>query len=384
MSSKIDQHHQELIKLRRRLHSIPEVSGSEKQTAGVITDFLKDTSPETLETGVGGEGILATYEGASEGPHILLRCELDALPITDENELDYRSQNEGRGHKCGHDGHMSILCGVAKLLQDQRPPSGKVTLLFQPAEETGEGASRILEDEKFKKVNPDYCFALHNLPGYNKHQIILKEDVFAAASVGLTVTLQGETAHAAHPEQGMSPALALAQLIQGLSALPQFKTAIDDSAKVTVVNAGLGEKAFGTSPGKGSVSATLRTYRDETLEQLQEECLRLAGGAADTYGLNYTCEWVEAFPATVNHQNSVRVIQTAANSLNLKVEVKEHPFGWSEDFGHMLQQFPGALFGLGAGKDQPALHAANYDFPDEIITTGVSMFMQIIKEVTSA
>ncbi|HET6528600.1 MAG TPA: amidohydrolase [Balneolaceae bacterium] len=380
MPFRIDQHVQQLIELRHKLHSIAEVSGSESKTADVIADFLKKTSPDSLQTGVGGEGILATYEGRSDHPHILLRCELDALPIPDVNEVDYRSKTEGTGHKCGHDGHMSILCGAACWLQNEKPDA-TVTLLFQPAEETGQGAKWMMGDEKFKKLQPDYCFALHNLPGYKKHQIVVKDDVFAAASTGLTVDFKGQTSHAAHPEEGKSPALALAQFIQSISSVPQFVTAMNKSAKVTVVHAAMGELAFGTSPGKGTVSATLRAWQNETLELLKEECLQLAGGLAETYMLEVSHEWREAFSSTINSAEAVGVIKSAAEALEFEMKEKEYPFEWSEDFGRFINKIPGAMFGLGAGKDHPPLHAQDYDFPDDIISTGISMFIQIIKEV---
>ncbi|HEX6983660.1 MAG TPA: amidohydrolase [Balneolaceae bacterium] len=381
MPPRIDQHLQQLIDLRHKLHSIAEVSGSESETAAVITNFLKKTSPDELQTGVGGEGILATYGRNPNHPHILLRCELDALPIPDVNDLDYRSQTEGVGHKCGHDGHMSILCGVACLLQDEKP-GAKVTLLFQPAEETGEGARKMMDDEKFQNLQADYCFALHNLPGYKKHQIVVKDDVFAAASIGLTIQFKGETSHAAHPEQGKSPALAMCQLIQALSSVPQFHTPMNKSAKVTVVHAEMGELAFGTSPGKATISATLRTWQDEVLELLKKECLQLAMGLAKTYSLEMNHEWSESFSSTINNAEAVRMIKKSAEGLKFEMKKKKYPFEWSEDFGHFTKKIPGAMFGLGSGKEHPPLHAENYDFPDEVIPTGVSMFMQIIKEVT--
>jgi amidohydrolase len=381
MPSKIDQHLPQLIELRHKLHSIAEVSGSEAETAAVVADFLKKTSPDKIQTGVGGEGILATYGSQSNHPHILLRCELDALPIQEVNEMDYRSQTEGVGHKCGHDGHMAILCGVALLLQNEKRDA-RITLLFQPAEETGEGAKRMMEDEKFRNIQPDYCFALHNLPGYKKHQIIVKDDVFAAASIGLAITFEGETSHAAHPEQGKSPALALSQLIQALSSAPQFYTPMNKSAKVTVVHAEMGVGVFGVSPGKATVRATLRTWEDEVLDLLKKKCLQMAKGLAKTYSLGINYEWSESFSSTVNNTESVEIIRKSAGALKFEVKEKKHPFEWSEDFGHFTQKIPGAMFGLGSGKEQPPLHAENYDFPDEIIPTAVSMFMQIIKEVS--
>jgi amidohydrolase len=383
MPFNLDSNLDELIDIRRHLHAMAEVSGEEQQTSKFIADFLRKTDPDYLQTGIGGHGILATYDSGREGPHILIRCELDGLPIPDKIDRKYQSQNKEVGHKCGHDGHMTIVCGVAKFLQQQPLEAGKVTLLFQPAEETGEGAKQVIGDPKFRKLSPDYCFALHNLPGYDKHQIVVRNNVFAAASVGLIVRFQGSTAHASHPEQGKSPALAMAQTVQAFSSAPQFYSPLEKAAKVTVINANLGERAFGTSPGRAVVMATLRTYDEDLLEELKHKCLTIAEKNADTYELDVSHEWVEPFPVTRNADDAVVFIRDAASTLDLKIEEKEHPFSWSEDFGHFTSQTKGAMFGLGAGTDQPALHAEQYDFPDDLIPTGVSAFIQIITEITS-
>lgn len=372
---------QELTDLRHHLHSMAEVSGEEHQTADIITEYLSSTNPDQLQTGVGGSGILATYGGDDDGPNILIRCELDALPIDDDIDSEYQSKTEGVGHKCGHDGHMAIVCGVAKMLASERPKCGNVTLLFQPAEETGEGAKRVIDDAVFKKHSFDYCFALHNLPGFKKHQIVVKEETFAAASVGLIARFEGSTAHAAHPEEGNSPALAVAQTVQAFSAVPQFRVPLEKAAKVTVIHSSVGERAFGTSPGTGAVMATLRTYDEGLLAELKDYCIQIAKGHADIYGLEVDFEWVEPFPATHNDINSVQVIEDAANKAGYALNRKSEPFSWSEDFGHFTHHIQGAMFGLGTGKNHPALHAQTYDFPDDVIPTGVTMFMQIINEV---
>lgn len=376
----IEPHLPELKKLRHQLHASAEVSGKEQQTAEIILEYLSATNPDKLRTNIGGVGLLATYDSNEPGPHVLIRCELDGLPISDEIEADYQSKTEGVGHKCGHDGHMAIVAGVAKLLERQRPQAGKVTLLFQPAEETGEGAARVMQNSQFKDLAPDYCFALHNLPGFKKHQVVLRKDTFAAASVGLIVRFYGATAHAAHPEKGNSPALAVAQTIQSFSAVPQFQVPLEMSAKVTVIHAGVGERAFGTSPGVGTVMATLRTYDDKLLARLKDHCIQIAKGYADAFDLEIDVEWVEEFQATVNNAEAVEIIEAAADKTGSEVCYKKDPFSWSEDFGHFTGKYNGAMFGLGAGKQHPALHAQTYDFPDEIISTGISMFMQMINE----
>lgn len=371
-----------LTDLRHRLHTIAELSGEEKKTAKAIESFLKSTNPDELLTGIGGHGLIAQYKGLDEGPSVLIRCELDALPIHDEGNFEYRSQHKGVGHKCGHDGHMAIICGLAKMLSEKRPEKGEVLLLFQPAEETGAGAEKVLNDHKFKSLKPDYVFALHNLPGFKQNQVIIRDGAFALASVGMVVRLKGSTSHAAHPEQGRSPALAMAQLVESLSALPQFHTDLGQAAKATVIHVRLGERAFGTSPGTAEVMATLRAWDDDILEQIKQKAEGISRGLAKTYGLEVLIEWTEAFPVTANDGDAAKIIREAAQNMGEELIVKNEPFGWSEDFGHFTQIFKGAFFGLGAGKDHPALHAPDYDFADELIPNGVALFMGIIDQVS--
>lgn len=372
----------ELVNLRHELHALAEVSGEEEKTSQKILSFLKSTNPDEIITGLGGHGLLARYYGKEEGTSILIRCELDALPIPEENNFDYISGNKETGHKCGHDGHMAIVCGLAKMLGNTGVEKGEVLLLFQPAEETGQGAQHVLIDKQFKEIEPDWVFALHNLPGYEKHQIVVKEDVFAAASIGLIIRLKGETSHAAHPEEGNSPAPAMAHIIQDLSTLPQFYVPLDNAAKATVIYAKLGEQAFGTSPGYAEVMATFRTYEDETLKVLKQKAIEIVQGIAQTYNLELETEWLESFAATRNDKEAVSIVKKAAAQNNLYVQQKDQPFGWSEDFGHFTKSWKGALFGIGAGKEQPALHASDYDFPDEIIETGIKIFAEILEQLT--
>ncbi len=378
-----DQIIQDQIQFRRKLHRIAEQSGQEHQTSEAVREYLSATDPDEMITDIGGEGLAAVYDGREEGPTVMIRCELDALPIEETNDFEHRSQNDGTSHKCGHDGHMSIVTGIGRYLKDHRPENGRVILLFQPAEETGRGALRILDDEKFEAIEPDYIFALHNLPGFPKHQIIVRDDVFAAASIGLMVRLKGETSHAAHPYEGRSPALAMAQIIETFSAIPQFYTSLSDTAKVTLIHTKLGEKAFGTSPGFAEIATTLRTYNDDEMNKLEQKAIELAGGIADTYDLEMEYETTEPFKATVNEKSANDLLKEVVKSFDYEMEIPATPFAWSEDFGQLLNQYKGALFGLGSGEQHPQLHASHYDFPDEIIHTGLVMFLGVIDRLTN-
>ena len=369
---------QTLINFRRMLHQYPEVANEEYQTAQRVVDFLQEFPPQQLLEQVGGTGIIATYESDHPGKHILIRCELDALPITEINDFAYKSTIAGKGHKCGHDGHMTMVAGLAPQLLHL--PKGKVSLLFQPAEETGEGALQMLQDPQFGQVSPDYAFALHNMPGYPLHEILVKTDTFCAASKGMIVKLKGKTSHAAEPQNGVSPALAMAEIVQMLDGLPRTLD-FDDFTLVTVVHALLGEVAFGVAPGEAEVRATLRTFANVDMAKLTEVAEQKAQEIAQKYQLSISIDYTEQFAATVNDAQSVKVVQQVAEKNGLSVTTMKQPNKWSEDFGQFIAHFPGALFGLGSGEHHPQLHNPDYDFPDELITTGLKMFWGIIEEL---
>lgn len=370
-----------LINLRHELHKYPEVSNDEKQTAKRITKFLNSTDPDELINDIGQYGIAAIYKGKHDGPTVMIRCELDALPIEEVNDMEYKSVNAGVGHKCGHDGHMAILCGLATLLADQRPSSGRVILLFQPAEETGEGARRILDDPKFKALEPDFIYALHNLPGFEKNQIIIKDHIFASASRGLIVKLKGTPSHASHPEDGRNPALAASQIVQQLFEIPQMHTPFHKASLITPIHLRVGNPAFGTSPGDGEVMATLRTHNDEDMDIIADKAVKVIKKIADVHELEANISWTEEFEAVKNNENCMRFIKSVAEELDVDTCVVDHPFPWSEDFGLFTGHYNGALFGLGSGEDQPQLHNNDFDFPDEILETGVKMFREIIDQI---
>ena len=369
------------VALRRALHAQPDPSGDEERTARRIATYLEAHAPDRWVQGLGGQGFAVEYRGAEAGPRVMIRADLDALPIPETITLAHGSDREDLSHKCGHDGHMAIVAGLAPSLSEQRPARGSVVLLFQPAEETGEGAARVLATPAYASVAPDMIFALHNLPGFPAGSVVVRTGPFASASSGLIVELQGETSHAAEPHRGNSPALAVASLIHAFAAAPQRYTALHEAAQVTVIHARVGEVAFGTSPGAGVVMATLRAHEPAVMGALSEQCVDLAKRTAEAAGLTCTVRWTESFPATVNNAEAVKVVERCAEGLGLDVIRPEVPFPWSEDFGHFTAGHPGALFGLGAGLEQPALHHPSYDFPDALLAVGSRMFLSIIRDI---
>lgn len=365
-----------LAEFRKTLHQFPELSGQEKETAMRVQDFFSRLNPDKTITGLGGTGLAFVFQGKDPGPTTLFRCELDGLPIREENSISHLSTIPNKSHVCGHDGHMAILSGLGTYFSNHKPEKGRIVLLFQPAEETGEGAEAVIKDPKYHEIQPDFAFALHNLPGYPLHQILIKQGPFAAASVGMSIHFKGRNSHSAHPEAGNSPAEAMAKTIVALEKLPE---GIEKFSLVTVIHAELGSIAFGTTPGTAVVRATLRAFENETRDLLVSYAEQLATKIADEYGLGVSFDFVESFAATHNNPDAWQIGLDAAKKLNFDIRHVEKPFRWSEDFGLFSSHTKTLLFGLGSGLDHPQLHEPNFDFPDELIETGVSMFAEIAK-----
>ena len=373
---------QKIIELRQELHKQPELSDFEFITAERITNFLVQYNPTEIIRGIGGNGIICIFKGSEDGPSVLFRCDMDALPIDEENDFKYKSKEKGVSHKCGHDGHMAIMAGLADLFSKNLPKKGQAILLFQPSEENGQGAKRVLNDERFKELKIDYAFALHNLPGFPEGEVILKKDAFASASKGLVIKLVGKTSHAAEPENGLSPAMAMSNIIKELTFLPS-ENRFADFTLVTVVFAKLGEIAFGTSPGNAEIMATLRSYSNNDMQLLTERAHTIVKENAFRHNLKFEISFTEEFPATINNKESIKDIEKAVVSNSLKYRHLSEPFRWSEDFGYFTQKFPGAIFGLGSGENHPQLHNPDYDFPDSIIENGVRMFHGIYSQIVN-
>ncbi len=368
----------QLIALRHELHQNPEIAGEEQKTASRILSFFSELKPDEIIENLGGTGLAFIFKGKEPGPRLLFRAELDALPIQEIGNPTYKSKIAGKAHLCGHDGHMSIICGLGEKLANERPEKGEVVLLFQPAEETGEGASRILSDPKFQRIKPDFAYALHNLPGFPLHQLVIRKGTFAAGSIGMTITLTGKTSHAAHPDAGINPAFAIAQLIQ---TLPTFPDQLKGFALATVIHAEIGSLAFGTSAGKGSLSLTIRAFDQDELDRLIEMIEKEVESVAKQEKLIFVISFVEAFAVSKNDPTAAEIAEGVMKDLSMDIFEKEEPFRWSEDFGLFSQFCPSYLFGLGSGENCPQLHEPTYDFPDELIETGVKVFERIVRKV---
>ncbi|MHB0775590.1 amidohydrolase [Halomonas sp. WWR20] len=368
-----------LASLRHALHARPEVSGRESATAQLIAEWLAEAGADPVLTGLGGHGVAGVFRGAEAGPRIMFRAELDGLPIQETSAAAWASCHPHVAHSCGHDGHMAILLGLAQRLATAPPRRGETVLLFQPAEETGEGARAVIGSPRFAELKPDQIYALHNLPGRPLGEVSLKEGAFTCASRGLIIRLTGLCSHAAHPELGRNPAMAMCRILQGLKRLPQQLPHDQGLAMVTLIHARLGEVAFGTSPGQAEVMATLRTENDEMMRALAEAAVSLARSEAEEEELGIEIDWCDNFTATRNAAQAVDAIERVAQSLGLTVNRLEKAHRWSEDFGQLAAQGQGAMFTLGSGEKCPPLHYPDYDFPDELLEIGIAIFERLLR-----
>ncbi len=371
----------ELVAFRHKLHRMPELSREEAQTAQEIRAVLVATNPDRLITGLGGHGIAAVYEGAQPGPTVMIRAELDGLPIEEISEIPYRSTVPGKGHLCGHDGHMTILTGLARLLGRRRPQSGRVVLLFQPAEEDGSGAAAVVADPRFRELTPDFAFALHNLPGLALGKVALTEGPVNCASRGMRIVLNGKTAHASMPETGISPVSVVAELMPALTALGRGGPLDEDFAMVTITHAKIGEPAFGVAPARAEIWATLRTLTDESMEELCVSAEHLVLSAATQKGLSVEISHDDIFQHCENAPEAVAHLRRALDEEGIVHDRGDLPMRASEDFGRFGQRAPAAMFFLGAGENHPSLHNPDYDFPDDLIGIGTRVFMRAIRNL---
>lgn len=367
--------------LRKELHRYPELSGHETETARRIKKSIEKCHNIKIIENIGGNGLAVITEFSNSGPTIVIRCELDALPIEEVNDFEYHSVNKGISHKCGHDGHMAIVAGLVSWLDQQDFKNGKVISLFQPAEETGEGAPNVLNDNRFSELNPDYIFALHNIPHQPIHSIITLNGNFSSTVQSVSIELKGKESHSAEPEHGVNPALCMAELIERFNGLNNNDPAKEDFRLCVPIYSSMGVKSYGISAGFGEIHYTLRTKSIEKMERLKKDVDRILSEVCPKHKLPHKAKWFEYFPAVVNDGFCNQVIKEAAKAYNYDIISKNIPFRFGEDFGWFSEKYKAAMFGIGAGLQSPALHQADYDFPDEIIETGMNMFKGIIESI---
>lgn len=368
------------VDFRKQLHQKPELSLQEKQTSALIVSQLEKFGLSPISH-IGGYGIVCFIDSGHDGETTLLRADFDALPITEMANHDHVSKKIGVMHACGHDGHTSSLLLVAEQLAKKPPKTGKIILLFQPAEETGTGALSMLNDKTLSSLRVDHVFAYHNLPGYPLNQILIREETFACASSGVLIEFKGKTSHAARPENGLSPCLAMIETVEYLQSIPKQYPNI--FSLVTITHAKLGEEAFGIAPGDAKVMATMRSECNQTFSKMKKNLLVMLDRLEQKTGIMVKVEWDEPFNAAFNSKKHCQIIEQQAKKLGLSVQALNNPVRWSEDFAEFLLKWDGALFCIGSGECHPELHNPDYDFPDGILKTASQLFLSIIDRLHS-
>lgn len=347
-----------IVQLRHALHACPERSGQEERTKEILVDFLRQHT--TLELHPCGDGFYAAHrEQNPSKPALALRADYDALAMPDGSAA----------HLCGHDGHAAALCGAA-LLTEGKNFHRNIFFLFQPAEETGIGAAGCTE--LFELESVDEIYGAHNLPGIPLGCVITRPGTFACASRGVTICFTGKPAHAAYPEDGISPALAVGRL---LCDLPDIADPKQYSAMTlcTVIGTHMGEKAFGSAAANAEIWLTLRAEYDHDLAALHDRILQRSRNLAETYSLTVTFDVQDVFPATQNTPACAQKVLDLCDG-----EILSAPMRWSEDFGHYLNRCPGAFFGIGAGEHHPPLHTEHYEYPDKLLKPTVAAFLSLM------
>lgn len=371
----------ELTEFRRQLHRHPEVSGEEVETASKITAALRPMLPTRILTGLGGHGVAAIFDSGKAGPTVLFRAELDALPIEELNNIAWSSQAQGKSHVCGHDGHMTMLLALGRLISRQPVAKGRVILMFQPAEEDGSGAKAVVADPAYQEIQADWAFAIHIEPGRPFGYVSTCEGLINCASLGLKIKFTGKTAHAADPEDGVSPAQAIATLIPALVSLGQGASLDENFRLLTITHVKIGEPTFGVAPGEGEVFATLRTTGDASLESLETKARTRAITIAEEFGLSVDFELCDHFAASVNDPDAYKVAAMAMKAIGIPYGDAGVPMRASEDFGVFGWDAKAAMLCLGPGEDYAALHNPDYDFPDDLIPIGCAIFERIARDL---
>ena len=371
----------ELTGFRQHLHRNPELSGQEAWTAAQVVAALAPLAPDRVLTGLGGHGVAAVWAGSEPGPTVLFRSELDALPIEELSQAAHRSAVPGKAHLCGHDGHSTILLGLARLIARRPSARGRIVLMFQPAEEDGSGAAAVLADRRFADIRPDWAFSLHIMPGRPLGHATIAPGPANCASEGLRIEFGGKTSHASLPEHGTSPAPALAALMPAVLAVGAGGATGPDFRLVSICHARMGEPAFGVTPGEGELWLTLRTLLDADMAALREEVTALATALADQHGLTVAFSHHDRFAACTNDPEATAAIVRALEALGVPHNGEGLPMRGSEDFGLFGGQAKAAMFLLGSGTEHPMLHNPDYDFPDALIAPGARVFMRTIRNL---
>ncbi|TVQ54069.1 MAG: amidohydrolase [Rhodobacteraceae bacterium] len=374
----------DLADWRHTLHRAPELCYEETRTAAFVAEKLRAFGFDAVETGIGGTGVVGVLHGASgpgdEARTILLRADMDALPIMEATGKPYASETPGKMHACGHDGHTTMLLGAARRLADTRGFDGTVVFVFQPAEEGGAGAKAMLDDGLLERYPARAVYGLHNWPGMAVGQFALREGPAMALADEFTIEIEGKGGHAARPELTHDPIVAGAALVQALQTIVSRRVVATEPAvlSITVFQAG---SAHNVIPSTARLGGTVRVFDKAThaliVEEIERKCAQI--GAAYGVSIRYSAGR-EPYPPVVNDPAqtafAAEVLRGLAGAEN--VTLGHPPVMGGEDFAYLAEKRPGVFVFMGNGDTAP-LHHPEYDFNDAALPVGVAYWSKLVE-----
>lgn len=368
---------------RHDIHQHPELAYEEHRTAARVADLLRSFGVDEVVEGVGGTGVVGLIRNG-DGPSIGLRADMDALPIEElAEDRDYKSVHAGKMHACGHDGHTAMLLGAARYLSETRAFSGTVVLVFQPAEEGHAGAKAMIDDGLFTRFPMEAIYGMHNMPGIDAGAFAVSPGPVMAAADRFTITLTGHGGHAAAPHLVRDPIVAGAALVAALQTIVSRSTAPTDTLVVSVTQFHGGDTG-NVIPDSAWIGGTVRHFSGEVGAATEQKMRAIAAGIAAAYGVDVEVEYHVGYPPTVNWDAPTALARTVAAEVFGADRVQvQSPAMFSEDFSYYLQEVPGCFGYIGNGHGGPhgcsGLHNPFYDFNDDILAGGATLFVRIVE-----
>ncbi|MEM9060410.1 MAG: M20 aminoacylase family protein [Pseudomonadota bacterium] len=377
----------ELTEWRRDFHKHPELGYEETRTAGIIAEKLRSWGLDEVATGLGKTGVVGVLHGKNgPGRPILLRSDIDALPMPEETGAEHASVHEGRMHACGHDGHATMLLGAAKHLSETRNFDGTVYFCFQPAEEFGAGAQAMIEDGLFERFPAEEVYGMHNWPGAKAGTFAVSPGPVMASADEFTIEIRGSGGHAAQPHNACDPIVAGAQIVTALQTIVSRKVDPLKPAVLSVTQFHSGT-AQNIIPDTASIGGTMRSFHDDVTAQLIDEMKLICVQVSTALGVTATLKTSDVpYPATVNDpERSEFARQVLVNLVGEEnVELDRPPTMGGEDFAFMSLAKPGTFVFLGIGEDAAPLHTTKYDFNDDVAPIGVAYWTNLVESALPA
>lgn len=367
--------HEEITAWRRDFHEHPELQFDVHRTAGIVVEKLREFGCDEVVTEIGVTGVVGIIEGVREGRTIGLRADMDALPIEEATGLPYASKTPGKMHACGHDGHTSMLLGAAKYLAETRNFSGRVAVIFQPAEEGGGGGREMVNDGMMERFSIDEVYGMHNWPGRPIGSFAIRPGPFFAATDEFEIIVRGKGGHAAKPHETIDPTVIASHIV---TALQTVRSRTVDPVKqlvVSVTSFVTSSTAFNVIPGEVTLRGTVRTLEDEVRDIAERRISEIATNIVAAFGGLAEVRYKRNYPVMVNHEAETEYARDAAEAVAGACDEAPLIMG-GEDFAFLLNARPGAYILVGNGDTVP-VHHPEYDFNDEAIPYGASWFVEI-------